>query len=345
MGQRSFWDWESRQNKLNEKKPFLSTINMLVPWDEFRPILEQIHQKDRKSNAGRKPIDVIIMFKLLILQHLYNISDEELEYQVNDRHSFMNFLGLGLEDRIPDSTTVWLFREKLTEADLINELFNRFDEYLRSQGYEAKEGQIVDATIVPVPKQHNRSEENEIIKKGEIPEAWKEEPHRLAQKDVDARWTKKNSQSFFGYKNHISIDREYGFVRKYKVTDAAVHGSQVLGEILDPDNEGDQVWADSAYRSEEIEWVLKTIGFDSEIHERGYRNRKLTNEQKDKNREKSKIRAKVEHVFGSWVTAMGGKLMRCIGKTRIETAIGLKNLAYNLRRYVFWETRMNSVGI
>lgn len=343
MGQQSFWDWENRQNKLNEKKPFLNILNELIPWDEFRPVLEQIHQKDRKSNAGRKPIDVIIMFKLLILQHLYNISDEDLEYQVNDRNSFMRFLGLGLEDRIPDATTVWLFREKLTKAGLVTKLFESFDEYLRDQGYEAKEGQIADATLVPVPKQHNLSEENEIIKKGEIPETWKEKPRRLAQKDVDARWTKKNGQSFFGYKNHISIDRKSGFVRRYKITDAAVHDSQVLGEILDPDNEGDQIWADSAYRSEEIEWVLERIGFESEIHERGYRNRKLTEEQKDKNREKSRIRAKVEHVFGTWVTVMGGKMIRFIGKTRIETAVGLKNLAYNLRRYIFWETKGKSV--
>lgn len=339
MGQQSFWDWENRQEKLSQKKPLLNRLNELIPWNEFRAILEPIYQKVRKSDAGRKPIDVIIMFKMLTLQHLYNISDPELEYQVNDRLSFMKFLGLGLEDRIPDSTTVWSFREKLTEAGLIIKLFERFEEYLKDEGFEAKEGQIVDATLVPVPKQRNRSEENEMLKQGEIPKAWEEKPRRLAQKDVDARWTKKNGQSHFGYKNHISIDRKYGFVRKYKVTDAAVHDSQVLGEILDPDNEGDEIWADSADRSEEIEWVLDKIGFESEIHERAYRNRPLTEEQTVQNQEKSRIRAKVEHVFGDWVTAMGGKLIRSIGKIRAETTVGLKNLVYNLKRYIFWKTQ------
>ncbi len=159
---------------------------------------------------------------------------------------------------------------------------------------------------MPVPKQRNTKEENQQLGRGEIPETWQEKPHRLSQKDMDARWTKKNGQSHFGYKNHISIDVEYGFIRRYEVTDAAVHDSQVLGAVLDDENEGEEIWADSAYRSELIEWVLELLQFLSHIHERAYRNRPLTEEQKESNRERSKIRAKVEHVFGSWVNDMGG---------------------------------------
>ena len=337
MSQQGFWDWEERHQKLSNKKPLLDRLNEIVPWEEFRPLLEQIHQKERKSNAGRKPLDVILMFKLLLLQKFYNISDEELEYQVNDRLSFMKFLGLGIEDTIPDGTTVWSFREQLMKHDLIRKLFDKFDRYLRREGYEAKEGQIVDATLVPVPIQRNSRKENEKINDGEIPEAWKEQPHRLSQKDLEARWTKKNGQSHFGYKNHISIDVRFGFVRQYLVTDASVHDSRVLGKILDIENPDDRIWADSAYRSEDIEWVLEKIGFESEIHERAYRNRPLSEEQKSSNREKSKIRAKVEHVFGGWVMSMGGKLVRSIGKARAEANIGLKNLAYNIKRYIFLE--------
>ena len=137
---------------------------------------------------------------------------------------------------------------------------------------------------------------------------------------------------------------EYGFVRDYEVSDAAVHDSQMLGAILDDDNESDEIWADSAYRSELIESVLRLLGFISYIHERAYRNRPLTEAQKESNRERSKVRAKVEHVFGTWVNSMGGKLMRYIGKQSIKASIGMKNLVYNLKRYVFWEGKKEPRG-
>lgn len=339
MGQQGFWDVEQRYEKLEQKQDLLVRLGEIIPWQKFRELLDSVHEKARKSNAGRKPIDVLILFKLLILQQLYNISDESLEYQVNDRLSFMRFLNLGIEDRVPDATTLWLFRQQLTDKGLIEPLFERFDEYLREQGYQAEGGQIVDATLIPVPKQRNRREENEQIKQGEIPPEWQDKPHRLAQKDTDARWTQKNGASHFGYKDHISIDTKYGFIRRYAVTDAAVHDSKMLGAVLDDDNSSDELWADGAYRSAAIEAVLELLQFDSRIHERGYRNHPLTEDQKESNREKSKTRAKVEHVFGNWVMTMGGKLLRCIGKPRATAQLGLKNLVYNLKRYVFWQSQ------
>lgn len=339
MRQPGFWDWQERQSKLNQKKDLLVRLNEIVPWETFRPLLEQIHHKPRKSHAGRKPIDVLIMFKLLVLQQLYNISDEELEYQVSDRLSFMQFLGFGLEDEVPDATTVWLFRKQLSEQGLIEPLFERFDEFLIEQGYAAKGGQIVDATLIPVARQHNSDDENKQIKQGETPASWQDKPHKGRQKDADARWTKKGGKSYFGYKDHICIDVEHGLIRRYAITDASVHDSQVLGQLLDEDNDGDELWADSAYRSEAIEATLELIGFNSQIHERGYRNHPLTEEQKLSNRAKSKTRAKVEHVFGSWVMQMGGKLVRSIGIVRVKTQLGLKNLTYNLLRYTFLETK------
>ena len=107
---------EQRYQKLESKKTLLMRLDETIPWSEFRPLLDKIHDKPRKSNAGRKPIDVIVMFKMLVLQQLYNISDEELEYQVNDRLSFMRFLGLTLWDSVPDATTVWLFRHQERRA-------------------------------------------------------------------------------------------------------------------------------------------------------------------------------------------------------------------------------------
>ena len=340
MSQPGFWDWEERQTKLTQKKDLLVRLNNIVPWEAFRPTLEKIHDKPRKSNAGRKAIDAVVLFKLLVLQQLYNISDEELEYQVSDRLSFMQFMGFSLADEVPDATTVWLFRKQLSEQGLIEILFEQFDGYLIEQGYAAKGGQIVDATLIPVPKQHNSDKDNEQLKRGEMPQAWQDKPQRLAQKDRDARWTKKGSKSHFGYKNHIGIDAEYGLIRRYQVTDASVHDSQELGNLLDDDNEADSLWADSAYRSEAIEAVLALMGFDSQIHERAYRNHLLSDEQKQSNRTKSKTRAKVEHVFGTWTMQMGGKLVRAIGMMRVKAQLGLKNLTYNLMRYTFLQTQV-----
>lgn len=338
MSQPGFWNWEERQNKLNQKKDLLVKLNEVIAWAAFRPTLERIHNKPRKSNAGRKAIDVVVMFKLLVLQQLYNISDDELEYQVSDRLSFMQFMGFGLADEVPDATTIWLFRKQLTDQGLIELLFEQFDGYLIEQGYAAKGGQIVDATLIPVPKQHNSEQDNEQLKQGKIPQDWQDNPHRCSQKDTDARWTKKGNKSYFGYKDHIGIDAEYGLIRRYTVTDASVHDSQVLGQLLDEDNESDEIWADSAYRNQQTEEVLELIGFDSHIHERAYRNHPLREEQKQSNRDKSKTRARVEHVFGRWTMQMGGKLVRSIGLVRAKAVLGLKNLTYNFVRYTFLQT-------
>lgn len=278
------------------------------------------------------------MFKLLVLQQLYNISDEELEYQVSDRLSFMQFMGFGLTDEVPDATTVWLFRKQLSEQGLIEVRFKQFEGYLIEQGYAAKGGQIVDATLIPVPKQHNSGKENEQLKQGKIPQDWQDKPHRRSQKDTDARWTKKGDKSYFGYKDHIGIDAGYRLIRRYAITDALVQDCQVLGQLLDQDNESDEIWADSAYRSQAIEEVLELMGFESQIHARGYRNHPLNEEQKQSNRDKSKPRAKVEHVFGIWVKQMGGKLVRSIGLVQAKATLGLKNLTYNLVRYTFLQT-------
>lgn len=339
MGQKGFWDFEERQQELINKNKTLKHLNDIIPWELFRAELETIHKKDRKSNAGRKPTDVILMFKLLILQQLYNISDEELEYQVKDRLSFMEFLNLGLEDPVPDATTVWLFRQHLKDHNKMEPLFEEFSNYLNQQGYQAQGGQIMDATLIPVPKQKITKQEKEDLKQGQIPEEWQNNPHKMAQKDIDAKWTKKNHQSYFGYKNHINIDVDYGFIRQYIITDASVHDSQALTRLLDDLNTGKGVWADSAYRSAGIEWLLSLLNWISHIHERPYRNRPLSEEQQEKNTERSKTRSHVEHVFGAWVMRLGGKALRSIGLGRAEVNLGLKNLTYNFMRFIFWETR------
>lgn len=165
-------------------------ISALVPWETFRGDIEAVvltADEARKSSAGRKPIDAIILFRMLILQSLYNLSDEQIEYQVRDRLSFTRFLGLGIEASIPDGTTLWLFRETLAKAGLMDKLFERFGQHLEAKGYIARGGQMVDATIVPVPRQRNSRDENDQVKAGTTPRDWKKRPAKDRQKDNDAR--------------------------------------------------------------------------------------------------------------------------------------------------------------
>ena len=337
MGQLGLFDLEERKEKLAQMGDPLVGLNKRVDWEAFRPDLNRIHKKPRKSNAGAKPIDVVLMFKLLVLQQLHNLSDDRIEYQIRDRLSFMRFLGLQFEDRVPDAKTVWLFRERLKEQKLMDTLFDRFHEQLAEQGYIAKAGQMIDATFVEVPRQRNKREENAQIKAGEKPAAWKEEAAKpkLRQKDLDARWTKKNNEKHYGYKNHINADQTYKLVHSYKITDASVHDSQVFEELLDHSmNEGDKkraVYADSAYRSKEKERQLTKDCIPSQVCEKGTRNHPLTEEQKKSNRKKSKVRARVEHVFGAQAQ-MGGHTVNTIGILRAEVKIGMMNLVYNMVR-------------
>jgi IS5 family transposase len=340
MGQMGFFDVARRYAGLDAKQDPLVRIDALVPWENFRGRLEAVWRRpaaERKSKAGRKPWDAIIMFKTIVLCELYNLSDDQVEYQLRDRLSFVRFLGLGLEDTVPDAKTVWLYREQLAEAGVIEALFDDFDGHLKRQGYLAMGGQIVDASIVPVPKQRNSRDDNAKIKAGETPADWEKQPARRAQKDTDARWTKKHGRSHFGYKNHVNVDRRHKLVRRYQVTPASVHDSQVVDGLLDPDNTASDVWADSAYRSAEIEAKLAERGLKSRVHRKGRRGRPLSDREHQGNRTRSRVRARVEHVFGAQSHDMGGTLVRSIGLVRAKARIGLKNLAYNMRRMLHLE--------
>jgi IS5 family transposase len=339
MAQLGFFDADRRLAQLSAKGDPLVAIDALMPWESFRAEIEAVvltPEEARKSTAGRKPIDAIVMFRMLVVQSLYNLSDEQAEYQVRDRLSFTRFLGLALEDRIPDATTLWLFREKLAKAGLIEKLFQRFDQHLQAKGYIARGGQMVDATIVPVPKSRNTREENEAVKSGQTPQKWSMKSAKNRQKDKDARWTKKHGRSFYGYKNHINADARYKLIRGYDVTDG-VHDSQTLDGLLSKANTSSDVYADSAYRSAAIEAKLKARGFKSRIHRRATRNHPLSEAQEDANRRKSRIRARIEHVFGAQETAPGGRIVRTIGIVRARAKIGLQNLVYNIRRLVSLE--------
>jgi IS5 family transposase len=331
--QNSLFDLQNRYARLSEAGDPLERLNAVIDWEIFRPILERLDPTQRKSAAGRKPTCRLLMFKLLILQRLNNLSDERLQYQVSDRLSFMRFLGLELAGTVPDARTVWTFREALKEHQLVDALFDRLNQALADLGVELKSGQIIDATFVPVPIQRNGREANALIKENAVPIAWGTSPAKRAQKDIDARWTKKGGQSHYGYKNHINIDKDTKLIAAATCTDASVHDSQVLDAVLrDEAVGGKEVWADSAYRSDEQEQRLNASQHDSRIHERAYRNKPLTEVQELSNTAKSRVRARVEHVFGHMENSMGGIFLRSIGAARAKVGVGLMNLTYNLAR-------------
>ena len=334
-GQPGFFDLAERHDKLTQMRDPLVVLKKEIDWEAFRGDLAKVHEKERKSAAGAKPWDVVRMFKVLILQQTYNLSDEQIEYQIRDRLSFMRFLGLRMEDKVPDAKTVWLFREHLATHGLAEKLFARFHEQLARQGFVAKGGQMIDATFVEVPRQRNSREENEQIKAGEAPKDWDDKPPKKRQKDIDARWAKKGDETHYGYKNHVNVDDEHKLVQSYAVSDASVHDSQVFDELLDHtlDEQGGKrpVYADSAYRSAAQEDKLAQAKIKSRICEKGARNHPLTDEQKASNKSKSKTRVRVEHVFGTQAQ-MGGHIVRTIGLVRAAVKIGLMNLAYNMKR-------------
>lgn len=192
-----------------------------------------------------------------MLGAIYDLSDYQVEYQVRDRLSFMRFLGLGLEDRVSDAKIVWLYREGLAQAGVVDALFKQFDGYLAQQGYIARGGQILDASIVLVPRNHNTRAENKAINNGVMSMGWADKPAKRPQKDTDARWTKKHGKSYRGYKNHVNVDRKHKLVRRYHVSNMALHDSQAVDHLLMQGNAGSEVWADPAYRSEEMEAKLR----------------------------------------------------------------------------------------
>ena len=327
------FDYEFQLNEIKKHKPPLQKLNEIIDWELFRkPIEEALTKDDKKSNAGRKPYDKLLMFKILILQRYYNLSDEQTEFQIKDRLSFLDFLGLQIGDNVPDEKTIWLFKEQLKEKNLAKTLFDIFTAKLVSNGVVAKEGTLVDASFIKVPKQRNKRDENSDIKKGAVPLEFGKSKNKLSQKDCDARWVTKYKTKEFGYKDHISVDQKTKVITNYTVTPSSTHDSQAIKELI---NEDDTIlYADSAYKSQEIEDYLKENNVKSKIINRAYRNKSLSNKQHKQNHKHSKTRVRVEHIFGTLKTSMNNALsLKAIGLQRIKSLTGLLNLTYNLLRY------------
>jgi IS5 family transposase len=350
-GQPGFFDIDERLQRLSHLGDHLEAFAAAVDFEMFRADLVAALDYSDGSQGGRPPFDPVMMFKILVIAAMDNLSDERAEFLINDRMSFMRFLGLSLAERVPDARTIWLYREKLTKAGAIEGLFARFDQALRASGFIAISGQIVDATLVSAPKQRNTEEEKQAIKEGRIPDVWKARPAKLRQKDRDARWTVKFSKAktkedgskppcdiaipIFGYQNHIAIDRGFGFIRKWQATDAAAYeGARLREGLLDKSNTASNVWADTAYRSATNETFMEKNGFVSRVHRKKPKGKPMPDAVRRANAEKSKVRARVEHVFAEQKDRMG-LFIRTIGAARAKVKIGMANLVYNFKRLVF----------
>lgn len=309
----------------------LQRLDAVVDWSLFEPVLAQLPKVQPKGPGGRPAFPPWMMFKALIIAHLYHLSDAQMEFQITDRHSFKRFLGLSAADSAPDEKTLWAFREQLTRHGLLDQAFAAFGDALAAAGLLARKGQIIDATFVEVPRQRNTRAENAQIKAGQTPADWTGEPAKARQKDVDARWAKKGEERHYGYKNHVKVDSQSKLITAFTVTDAAVHDSDALEVLVAP---GDPVtYVDSAYVGPRCEAVFERSEVESKVIERPYRNRCLTAGQKRRNRSKSRVRARVEHVFGTIKLSLCARWNRCIGQVRNAAAITLTNLVYNLVRF------------
>lgn len=324
-------------DKLTKLGDPLQKLNDFIDWNIFQLPINKAFTNEQKdfSKGGRPPFSKLLLFKSLIIQSLYNLSDDQLEYQIIDRASFKRFLGLKKSDKVPDSRTFWLFREQLKEKDVIMTLFKTFNETLDAAGVFAHEGKMIDASFVEVPRQRNSRDENKHIKeKGTAPKEWEKQANKLAQKDLDARWAKKNNTTFYGYKNHVKGDVKTKLIKDFVVTDASVHDSQTVEQLLTEEDKGQELYADSAYTGQEQEKIYQKKEVIDKIIEKGYRNKPLTEEQKVNNKQNSKTRVRVEHIFGFVENSMNGSFIRTIGIARAKAKIGLMNLTYNICRCV-----------
>ena len=197
MKQIGLFDENNCLRKLSKLGDQLEKLDHVIEWRLFEEILNRVFAKEKKGAGGRPPYNYLLLFKTLILQRLFNISDDQAEFQINDRMTFRRFLGLSLGDQVPDAKTIWLFRDRLAKAGVMEELFNSFSFQLEQQGIISHKGTIVDATFVEAPRQRNTRDENRQIKEGKIPEDWEkpENVNKIRQKDTDARWTIKNKEN------------------------------------------------------------------------------------------------------------------------------------------------------
>lgn len=309
----------------------LTEIETCIDFAALAAEVDRIAPRPSSPQGGRPPFPTETMVRILVLKRLYNLSDEQMEYQLLDRMSYKRFCGLAQATNIPDRTTVWVFENRIGEAGA-KAIFDGVSAQLLKKGFIARGGQIVDATLVPAPKQHFTKGDKEQLKEDAMPADWS--PAKRRQKDLDATWTKKHGKSHHGYKLSVNVDKTHKFIRKIVLDTASTHDSQHFEAVMDPANTNRDVYADRGYPSEEREAWLKANGYRNRIQRKGHRNKPLSEAQRRRNHRIAKTRARVEHAFAA-IDQMGGKLIRTIGQARANFAMTMMAACHNLKRLAY----------
>jgi IS5 family transposase len=309
-GQIDFADvFVGNNQKLNQR---LDKVSQLVDWKPFELKLNTIYS----SSTGRPSYPLLLMFKSLLLQAWYSLSDYELEAALDDRFSFRRFVKLSVSEKAPDHSTFSRFREQLIAHGVHDQLFKELDRQLESKGLMLKKGTLVDATVIEAaPKKPNQNE-NGTAGKSDL--------------DPDANWTKKGGRYLFGYKAHMGVDQESELIRKIAMTPAHVHDGEMLRQVLS----GDEKWAfaDKAYDSEKNHKILEEQNIRNGILIKGTRKRKLIGIEKMCNKILSKLRCPVERIFGTLKRSYRYTRARYLGLRKNNLQLTLMSMAYNLRR-------------
>lgn len=325
---------ESRREKMDNLGDPLLEIAKYIDFAALAAEVDRASPRRTSPLGGRPAFPTEVMVRILVLKRLNNHSDEQMEYQLLDRMSYQRFCGLENSSNIPDRTTIWLFAKRIGEAGALA-LFEGVHAQLMRHGYMARGGQIIDATLIPAPKQKMSKSERQCIEQGEVPEDWSQAKRR--QKDLDATWTCKHGKHHFGYKISVNVDKRYKVIRKIYTDTASTHDSQHFDGLLDEDNTSRDVYADKAYPSAERSAKLKEAGYRNHIQRKGKRGKPLSDCQQRRNHRIAKKRARVEHVFAAF-SQMGGKLVRTIGQARANFSMTMLATCYNLKRLVYLKT-------
>ena len=287
---------------------WLHKVNDIIDWTPIRKKLERLHP----ANTGRPAYDPVFKFKILLLQQWFNLSDPQAEAQINDRISFKVFLDMDITQKGPDETTICLFRKQL--GDLAEELFEEINRQIEEKGFVIKSGTLIDATFYPAATR---------------PPAKDKEP-----KDPDASWgvkgKGKNKKFCYGYKAHVGVDKDSGIIRKAEMTQAKVNDHEVFDELLSGDEKA--VYADKAYYDRKRAKELKAKGIKNGIMKKATRGKPLSDDDKKRNKQISKIRAQVERPFAIIKSKWGHARARYVGLFRNKVHLLLISMAYNLRR-------------
>jgi len=323
---------QEREAKLSKLGDALEVMERHVDFAALAAAVDQAAPRPARARGGRPPFPTEVMVRILLIQQLFNLSDEQMEFQLLDRLSFQRFAGLRHSSQIPDRTTIWTFKERLIKAGASESVFEAVNRQLAKHGYIARGGQMIDASIVQAPRQSLSKEEKELVGQGAMPITW--EPAKRRQKDTDARWTKKHGKSYFGYKVSANADKRYKLVRKIKVSTASEHDTLHFEDVLDPNNTNRNILADKGYVDGEREDRLSKQGWRMHIQRKGTKDKPISETQQRRNHRIARTRARVEHVFAG-LAQLGGKSLRSIGLPRAMLQLNWKVAAYNLQRLVY----------